>query len=404
MQARGLKCMNKVLVTERVQRVTYAIRDVVLAANEVEKTGKKIIKLNIGDPNVYDFDTPEYVRNALINAINSQKGFYSDSHGLPQLRKAVAEGNQRDGIDCVPEDVVITTGLSEATNMLLASLVSPGDNVVMPSPVYPQYDSLTQFYDGQVRLYDCIENEDWKPDIDDLRKQVDGRTRAIVLINPNNPTGALYDAATIKEIINVAGEFEVPIISDEIYNQITFDKIHTPTASLTKDVPVVTMNGLSKNYLSPGWRVGWIAFSNFPESGLRDAVLRLCRLRLCAPTPPQYASLEAITRENPEKNRELEKLRKRRDLTFKRLNEIPGISCTKVQGAFYAFPSVHSDKWKTDKEFVLQLLRETGVLTVYGSGFSEKPGTKHFRIVFLADEATLAEAFDKIEEFMKKNE
>jgi alanine-synthesizing transaminase len=203
----------------------------------------------------------------------------------------------------------------------------------------------------------------------------------------------------------VAGEHNVLIISDEIYDEMLYGKTHHPTASLTRDVPVVTMNGLSKNFLAPGWRIGWISFSNFEDDDLKEGVLRLCRLRLCAPSPPQYASAAALREENPERNKELQKLRSRRDLTAKRLNEIDGISCVKPEGSFYAFPRIHDSKgvWRDDKQFVLELLREKGVLTVYGVGFAEKPGTKHFRIVFLPNEQILGEAFDKIEEFMKEN-
>ncbi len=381
------------MTAKRLEGLTYAIRDVLEEARKVEAGGKKLLKLNIGDPNSYDHDTPEHVKRALVGAVQNRKNGYCDSQGVPELRRAVCDKNKAKGVDCTPDDVFVSSGLSEAVNYLLAAMVEPGDNVLLPSPCYPLYKAFTAFYGGEPRFY--ASDGEWNPDADDLRGKIDDKTKAIVLINPNNPTGALYPEKTLKEIAGVAAEHGIPLFSDEIYDEIIFEGKHVSTASLT-DAPVVTMNGLSKNYVAPGWRIGWAAFTNFDEE-LRESVLKLARLRLCSPTPMQYAAAAAV--KTGFQKEFLEKLRPRRDLTFKRLNELPGVSCVKPQGAFYAFPSIDGP-WETDKEFVLELLRETGVLTVFGSGFGA-PG-KHFRTVFLPDEATLNQAFDAMQGFLEK--
>jgi len=393
----------KIKIAERVQKVQYAIRDVMNEAAKVEASGKQVFKLNIGDPNAYDFDTPNHVKKSVYNAVENRNNGYCDSQGVKELREAISADNKRKGIDCSAENVIITSGLSEATLMLFGAMLEKGDNVLLPSPVYPQYEALAKFFDGEPRFYACDEQKKWKPDVDDLRKKIDSKTQAVLIINPNNPTGAVYDAKTLKEIIAAAGEHEIPVLSDEIYDRIIYDKPHASTASLTKDVPVITMNGLSKNYLAPGWRIGWITFNNFTNDSLKEAVMRLARARICAPTPFQHAAVNALTQENPEEKESLAKLRERRNLTYERLNEIPGLSCCKPEGAFYAFPQITKGPWKTDKEFVLQLLREKNVLTVWGEGFHEPQNTKHFRIVFLPEENILEKAFNAIEEFMRQH-
>lgn len=390
-------------IANRIQGVQYAIRDVMDEAQKVEASGKRVLKLNIGDPNAYDFDTPTNIKKSLYAAVESRKSSYGDSQGIKELRDAITTDNKRKKINSTPDDVIVTTGLSEATLMLFASLLEKGDNVLLPSPVYPQYEALANFFDCEPRFYSCSEENEWEPDVYDLREKIDSKTRAILIINPNNPTGAVYGTHTLREIVAVAGEHSIPVLSDEIYDRILYDKPHYCTASLTKDVPIVTMNGLSKNYLAPGWRIGWITFNNFQDDHLKEAVLRLARARICAPNPFQHAAITALTQSNPEEKEALEKLRKRRDLAYKRLNEIFGLTCVKPEGAFYAFPRVNAGPWRTDKEFVLQLLREKGVLTVWGEGFYEPQGSKHFRIVFLPEERVLEEAFNAIEEFMREH-
>lgn len=389
-----------------MQRIAYAIRDVIARAQELEKQERSVLKLNIGDPNAYDFDTPAYVKQALCEALEKRMGGYADSQGLARLREAVVKNNKKQGFASFADNVVITTGLSEATNMLYGCLLAKGDEVLVPSPCYPQYEMLAYYYGATPRFYELVEENGFQPDFDGLRKQVSEKTKALVLINPNNPTGSVLERKQLQEFVNFAGEHSLVVLSDEVYSEMVLDGRHVATASLAHDVPTVAMNGLSKNFLAPGWRVGWITFCNFADNDLRNAVVQLCRLRLSASHPAQYASAIALENEKAyaqAKKEMLGKLRRRRDLTAKRLNETHGISCIKPHGAFYAFPQVHDEKnfWRDDNEFVYQLLEEKNILTVFGSGFAEKPGTKHFRVVFLPPEQMLASAFDAIEEFMK---
>ncbi len=392
---------------KRLDGITYAIRDVVAASTELEKQGRTILKLNIGDPNAYDFDTPEYMKKALHEAIDGRHNGYADSQGLVRLRQAVVSQNKRRGFDSEAEDVVVSSGLSEAVNFAYASLLNPGDEVMAPSPTYPQYEALAKFYGAKNVYYELVEENGFQPDVEQLRKLVTTKTRAIVLINPNNPTGSLLPEKEVRKFIDFAAEHKLVVMADEIYSEMVFDEPAVAAASLSKDVPILAMNGLSKNFLAPGWRMGWVTFCNFPDDSVKKAFVQLCRLRLSASNPVEHASavaLENTAEYEPAKNGMLAKLKKRRDLAFKRLNGIPGISCVKPGGAFYAFPQIHDGKgvFESDKQFVYDLLNENGVLTVFGSGFAQKPGTKHFRIVFLPPEETLEQAFGEIEKFMRK--
>jgi aspartate/methionine/tyrosine aminotransferase len=392
---------------KRLDGITYAIRDVIAASQELEKQGRTILKLNIGDPNAYDFDTPDYVKKALHEAIESKLNGYADSQGFLRLRQAIVAQNHRRGFDSTTENVVVSSGLSEAVNFTYASLLNPGDEVMSPSPTYPQYEALAKFYGAKNTYYELVEENGFLPDVDDLRKHVTAKTKAIVLINPNNPTGSLLPEKEVRKLLDFAGEHGLVVMADEIYSEMVFDETAVAAASLSKDVPIIAMNGLSKNFLAPGWRMGWVTFCNFPDDNVKKAFIQLCRLRLSASYPVEYASavaLENTGEYEPAKRQMLEKLRRRRDLAFKRLNEIPGISCVKPGGAFYAFPQIHDEKnvFADDKQFVYDLLAEHGVLTVFGSGFAEKPGSKHFRIVFLPPEETLEKAFGEIEKFMRK--
>ncbi|OIO22384.1 hypothetical protein AUJ65_06340 [Candidatus Micrarchaeota archaeon CG1_02_51_15] len=376
-----------------------------LAAKQVEASGKKVLKLNLGDPNAYDFDVPPYVKKALVTALDSGKSGYCDSQGDLALRNAVVKQNSRRGFDSSADEVMVCSGLSEGLSMLYGAAMERHENVLIPSPTYPMYESLAHYYEFEPRFYSCDESNGWQPDVDDLRKKMDEHTRFVIVINPNNPTGALYDEKVLKEIINLAGEFGVPVVSDEIYDELYFGKKPVSMGKLAGDVPCIVMNGLSKNYFAPGWRIGWMTFLNCSQSPLFEAVNQVSRIRLCSSSVGQAAAAHALENEGEYAKflpAQLAKLKPRRDLAFKRLNEINGLSCVKPEGAFYAFPRIESGPWVDDKEFCLDLLKEKGVLTVFGSGFAEAQGSKHFRIVFLPPEDVLNPAFDAIEEFMKE--
>ncbi|MGA8905620.1 MAG: aminotransferase class I/II-fold pyridoxal phosphate-dependent enzyme [Candidatus Bathyarchaeia archaeon] len=397
-----------VRASRRGQAVEYAIRDVMVKADEVRRTGKKILYLNIGDPVKYGFDTPPHIKDALKKAVDTGLNYYSASEGVKELREAVAEKeNSVNGAHIDPRNVVITQGISEAISFLMGAILNPGDEVLLPGPCYSPYMTFAKFFDGKPVTYRTIEDRGWAPDLTDLENKLTERTRLIVVINPSNPTGSLYSRNNISRILEIAASRNIPVAADEIYDRIVYDGTFTSVASLAKETPVFGLNGFSKKYLMTGWRLGYLYLQD-PGAEMKDvwdAVQRISRIRLCASTPTQYAGVEALRGPQGHIAEMVSKLRRRRDLSWKRANDIPGLSATKPAGAFYLFPKIKAigERWKNDYEFVTQLLEETGVLLVHGSGFDPVFGKDHFRAVFLPDESMLAEAFDAIEDFMKKH-
>lgn len=399
--------MTKVKVTERTRTIEYAIRDVIVHAREVAKTGKKIYYLNIGDPVAFDFATPKHVIQALMKAVEEGANFYSPSEGLPELREAISQKEKRiNGIDVSPDKVIVTQGISEGIMMVMAALIDDGDEILLPGPTYPPYISYTRFFGGKPVTYETEEDNGWQPNVEDLRRKVTRKTRAIAIINPNNPCGALYEEKVVKQIIDLAGEHDLPILSDEIYDQIVFEKKFVSTACLAKDVPVIGLNGFSKAHLMTGWRLGYVYFHDKENElqELKQCIEKEARIRLCANTPVQKAGVAALNGPQDHVRETVEKLHERRDYGWKRLNEISGISCAKPEAAFYVFPKIHGvgSRWKTDFEFVLDLLKETGVLFVHGSGFDPTYGAGHVRGVILPPIEKLGQAFDEVETFMKR--
>ena len=390
----------------RAQGVEYAIRDVILKANALEKKGKKILYLNIGDPGKYDFDTPPHIKQALEKAVQDGFNYYASSNGIPELREAIAEKEKRvNGVQIDPNNILVTTGISEAILFLTGAIVNPGDEILLPGPCYPPYIAYVKFFDGKPVTYRTIESKGWTPDVADLESKITKRTRMIVIINPNNPCGAVYSRSDLTKILEIAASHDLPVAVDEIYDGIVYDGAFQGAASLVKDVPIIGLNGFSKTYLMTGWRLGYLYLRDYEGKleSVWDGINRLSRVRLCASTPAQKAAVEALRGPQGHIAETVSKLRKRRDLSWKRLNEIPGLSSSKPAGTFYIFPRIDSiGKWKNDADFVTDLLNETGVLVVHGSGFDPVYGKDHFRVVFLPQETILAEAFDKIEEFMKK--
>jgi alanine-synthesizing transaminase len=399
--------LANIKVTNRTKNIEYAIRDVIPYAEQIVKEGKRIYYLNIGDPAAFDFTVPEHVKEALCKAVKEDANYYSPSEGILELRQAIANKERRvNNVNISPEDVLVTEGISEGIQMALAAIVEKGDEILFPGPTYPPYISYTRFFDGTPVAYETVEKEEWQPNIDDLRKKISKRTRALVIINPNNPTGALYGRKMVKEMLDIAAEHDLLVLSDEIYDQITYSDEFYSTAYLAKDVPVVGFNGFSKAYQMTGLRLGYMYFKgkNGELDNLRQGIEKECRIRLCANTPVQKAGTAALNGPQDHIKDVVDKLRQRRDYSWKRLNEIEGISCTKPEGAFYIFPKIHQvgTRWKTDMQFVVELLKETGVLIVNGSGFDPVYGAGHARAVFLPPIEMLEEAFDKIERFMEK--
>ncbi|MFX1393251.1 MAG: aminotransferase class I/II-fold pyridoxal phosphate-dependent enzyme [Promethearchaeota archaeon] len=392
--------------SRRIRDLEYAIRDVAVVANQVKKSGKKVYHLNIGDPVIYDFKTPHYVSEALANATFAGQNFYVDSLGVGELREELSKYEKnKNNVDLVPDNILITSGVTEAIFFVLAGFLEDNKEILIPGPSYPVYINYAKFFDGVPIEYEHDENNDWEPNIDDLRIKITNKTQAILLASPNNPTGVVYSRKNIKEIIDIAGEYNLPIVSDEIYDQIVYEKNYICPASLSNDVPIIGMNGFSKAHLATGWRIGYLYYHD-PENklkALKEGIEKLARARLCANSIAQYAAIEALKNPGTHTDEMVKKLRVRRDYSYKRLRQIEGIKCVNAQGAFYLFPKIDFSeftKWKDDKEFVIDLVKNTGVCGVYGSGFGNF-GKQHVRFTFLPDLDTLEIVYNLIEDFLK---
>jgi aspartate/methionine/tyrosine aminotransferase len=394
------------MVTQRVKGMSYAIRDVAAVANEVKKTGKKVYHLNIGDPVIYDFKTPNYISQALADATFKGQNYYVDSLGVPELREEVSKHeNKKNNINTTSDDILITQGVTEGLIFTIASIIENGKELLIPGPSYPVYINYSKFFDGVPVEYELDEANEWEPNITDLRNKITKKTEAILLATPNNPTGIVYSEKKIKEIINIAGEYNLPLISDEIYDQIIYEKKHSCPASISKDVPVIGMNGFSKAHLATGWRIGYLYFHDPEEKivELKEGIEKLARSRLCANSIAQFAAIEAMKNPGTHTDEMVKKLRERRDYSYKRLKQIEGLTSNNADGAFYLFPKIDFKefiKWKDDKEFVIDLLKKTGICIVFGSGFGTH-GKDHFRISFLPDLGTLEIVYNLFEDFLK---
>jgi aspartate/methionine/tyrosine aminotransferase len=379
-----------------MHHISYEIRDVVARARKVQATGKKIHWFNIGDPNLFGFAPPHWITDAIVEALKNPKYTgYCPSEGDPELREVVGK---IEGV--VSENVTIHSGLSEGIDFLFQALVDPGDNVLLPSPSYPLYNTKLKVNGGVNNYY--LTDDMFHPHTDDIRKRINSRTRAIVVINPNNPTGALYPRKLLKDISDIAGEHNVPLISDEIYNMLALDD-ETPISmrDIAKDVPLIVGNGISKNYIYPGARVGYLALHGEGMDDLRTSLVKLCNQRLSVNWEMQRGALAAFTHKPDHLPKFKSELRKRRDIVHKGLNAIHGVKCVKPMAAFYAFPTIHMCK-KTivDRKFISELLEETGVLVLPGSAFSPHVPDDHFRMVYLAQPDELQEAIGKMESFI----
>lgn len=391
--------VNKITPAIRTENITYAVRDIIVIANQVAKTGKEMLYLNIGDPNLFDFEPPKHLVDATYKAMLKNLNGYAPSSGIKEAVEAIEKEAERKGITNV-HDIFVTTGASEAIDICLTALVNDGENVLTPTPGYPLYTAIASKLQMMENPYYLNEENGWLPDIDDIKSKINDKTRAIILINPNNPTGSLYTEENLKQIVDLALEHNLVIFADEIYDKLLFDgKKHISIASLNKDVSCITFGGLSKNYMVPGFRIGWGIVSGRKEvlSDYIEAINKILRARLSANHPEQYGIKPSLEGNHDHLVEAMKKLTKRRDLTVEMLNAIPGISCVKPEGAFYAFPRLEMKQ--PDAHFVAELIKETGVVIVPGSGFGQVPGTKHFRVVFLPNEQILEKAYNAIGKF-----
>jgi alanine-synthesizing transaminase len=393
--------VREVAAAQRLENVRYAIRDLACVADEVAKKGHKILPLNIGDPINFDFQTPAHLIEAVYKAMKDGKNGYAPSPGIKEAIDAIRGEAERKGITSV-QDIFVTSGVSETVDICLSALLNPGDNLLTPCPDYPLYSAVLAKLGIELNTYALNEDDGWQPDLIDVHKKIGPRTRGIVLINPNNPTGAVCSRRMLEAVAELARRNNLVIFADEIYDKLVLDDdTQISLASVAPDVPIVTFGGLSKNYLAPGWRIGWGVVSGDAAAvkPYIEGIGRLLRSRLCANHPEQYAIKAALEGPQDHLKEVLTKLRSRRDLTMKWCNSTKRVSCVSPKGAFYAFPRL--DIPEGDDVFVKELLVQKHVLVVHGSGFGQKAGTKHFRIVFLPDEQTLTTAYAGIADFMK---
>ena len=401
--------MKPILKSQKLDNVCYDIRGPVLElAQRMEEEGHKIIKLNIGNVGVFGFDPPEEIQLDMIRNLSNASA-YSDSKGIFAARKAIMQYCQEKGIQGVTLDDVYTgNGVSELIVLSMNALLNDGDEVLVPAPDYPLWTAAVSLSGGTPVHYLCDESKEWAPDLNDLRKKITPRTKAIVVINPNNPTGAIYSKEVLLELTQIARENDLILFADEIYDKMLYDEEkHISLASLSTDVVTITLNGLSKNYRSCGYRAGWMVVSGDKEM-VRDYIEglnMLASMRLCANVPGQYAIQTALGGYQSIKDLVSEggRLAKQRDLAWKLITDIPGVTCVKPKSALYLFPKLDPEMYpiEDDQQFVADLLKEEKILLVHGSGFNwSKPD--HFRVVFLPHEDVLKEAISRLARFLER--
>ena len=401
--------MKPILKSEKLNDVCYDIRGPVLElAQRMEEEGHKIIKLNIGNVGVFGFDPPEEIQLDMIRNLSNASA-YSDSKGIFAARKAIMQYCQEKGIQGVTLDDIYTgNGVSELIVLAMNALLNNGDEVLVPAPDYPLWTAAVSLSGGTPIHYLCDESKEWAPDLADLRSKITPRTKAIVMINPNNPTGAIYSKAVLMELTQIAREHGLILFADEIYDKMLYDEEqHVSLASLSSDVVIITFNGLSKNYRSCGYRSGWMVVSG-DKSRIKDYVEglnMLSSMRLCANVPGQYAIQTALGGYQSIDDLVAKggRLARQRDLAWELITAIPGVSCVKPKSALYLFPKLDPEMYpiEDDQQFIADLLREEKVLMVQGSGFNwVKPD--HFRVVFLPHEDVLKDAIGRFARFLER--
>jgi len=400
--------MKSIKKSSKLDNVCYDIRgEVAREARRLEEEGHRILKLNIGNPAPFDFDVPEEIQTDVIRNLPNAQG-YCDSKGLYSGRKAVMQHYQARGILGVDiEDIYLGNGASELIVMAMQAMLNNGDEVLIPSPDYPLWTAAVTLSGGNAVHYKCDETQNWEPSIDDIKSKISENTKAIVVINPNNPTGAVYSKTLLSQIVDLAREHNLILLADEIYDKILYDDaVHFPMAGMSNDVITLTFNGLSKSYRAAGYRSGWLMISGPKHlaSDFIDGLDMLASMRLCANVPAQYAVQTALGGYQSINDLIIPggRFYEQRNLAYELLNKIPGVQCTKPEGALYMFvkldPEVH--KVYNDEQLVLDLLKQQKILIVHGTGFNLQD-TQHFRFVFLPREDVLRDAIARFEKFLQ---
>ncbi|MCL2093344.1 MAG: pyridoxal phosphate-dependent aminotransferase [Treponema sp.] len=400
--------MKPLLKSTKLDDVCYDIRGPIFtAAKRLEEEGTSVIKLNIGNPGAFGFDAPDEIIQDMIHNLRNAQG-YGDSQGLFAARKAIMQDFQTKGVmDVGINDIYIGNGVSELIQISMQGLLNNGDEVLIPMPDYPLWTAAVTLSGGKAVHYLCDESNEWNPDLDDIKAKVTDKTRAIVVINPNNPTGAVYSRETLEGIADIARKHNLILYSDEIYGRITYDGAeHIPMATIAKDIFTVTYDGLSKTWRSAGFRSGWMVLSGNKKGteNYVEGLQMLSNMRLCANMPSQFGIQTALGGFQSINKLILPggRLKEQRDVTVSMINAIPGLSVVVPKGALYCFPKIDAQRFNItrDEQFVMDLLNEKHLLLVHGTGFNWKE-PDHFRIVFLPEKETIAEAVRRLGDFLK---
>ena len=389
--------------SRRVANYHYAIRNIVAAAEVLERRGRHVTYLNIGDPQAFGFRPPMHVVEAVQKALRDNFTGYAHSRGLLEARQSIANYATKLQASTQPQDIIVTSGASEAADLVLTALLNEGDEVLLPAPGYPLYAAILGKLGAIGSYYTLEEKNNWQPTVEQITSRINERTKAIVLINPNNPTGAVIPDETTLQILELAAEHHLLVIADEVYRQLCF--IESPTSASVfaekMGLPLITLESLSKTHLIPGWRVGWMRFTHGEKmSELVRAINQLASGRLCSPTPTQYAIKPALEADQSCVVDFLDQIRSRRDCAVSQIRAIEGLSCMTPEAAFYLMVKVEDLQGRTDEQFVLDMLETTAVLVVHGSGFGCQANEGYFRMVYLADEGMIENAGREIKRFL----
>jgi alanine-synthesizing transaminase len=399
--------MKEIFKADKLRGVFYDIRGPVLdLAKQLEDEGQRILKLNVGNPAPFGFNAPDEIMQDVIANVRNAEG-YTDSKGLYSARKAIMQECQYLDIEGVNiDDIYLGNGVSELIVLSMQALLNAGDEVLIPAPDYPLWTAAVTLSSGKPVHYICDEAADWFPDLEDMESKVTANTRAMVIINPNNPTGAVYSEVLLKEMVALATKYDLIIFADEIYSKILYDDaVYIPVGRLAKDVLCISFNGLSKSYRLAGFRSGWMVVSGNKKAAKNyiEGLDMLATMRLCANVPAMYAVQTALGGRQSIKDLVLPggRLLEQRDVAYEMINSIPGLSCTKPKGALYCFPKIDKNKFKitNDELWVMEYLRQKQVLVVQGTGFNWSD-VDHFRIVFLPRVDDLREAILKLGDFL----
>jgi alanine-synthesizing transaminase len=394
------RTLGTIPVARRISGFVYAIRNIVTEARKVEAAGRNVRYLNIGDPIAFGFQTPPHLIEAVERAMRRGDNGYAPSVGILPAREAVAAECVRRGMPVSPDRVVITSGTSEGIELALTALAETGDEVLVPVPTYPLYTAVLAKIGARPVFYRTDPSRSWLPDLGHLRSLITPTTRALVVIDPNNPTGATYGREVRRELVAIADRHNFPLLADEVYADLAFSGPVPAIAAENPEAPVISFSSLSKAYLAPGWRAGWMAVGQSDRlDEVLGAVRKLADGRLCSSGPMEHAIVAALNGDRSHQESFRAALRERAELTTRRLNAIPGIRAVAPTAAFYSMPQVDLPPGTTDEDYVLALLRETGILCVHGSGFGARPEDGFFRVVFLAPPADLSTIYDDIADF-----